>query len=438
MKRLDKSLLLLLLLILGIVQSALSGAGPWPLQEVEATGLGLTAEEAYNRAIVDAVRQVVGSFVFSETVVANDQLTKEQIETVSRGFIQRVLWQEKVKQEDGSWKARLLCIVRRERAHVQPASTPGATIKFDGLSIVADAASQTVHREASRKAIARSVRNLLREYPLLYKFSSKPPVPLKAGPVTSSVSISYTCKVDRSRYLDELLPPLLGAFEAACEDNFSTTNTRLRDVTPRATLSQQELEKTLSADVRRDLRKVREWHEHGWQVVTIETRDGFSKFAVEAEVLKGCDIRELFDDRLSTSCLFRHSAAFVLFESMDSPIPKFIHKAQLANRPRGDSIVTNPGNGDWPDGGEIIVEVPTKALPEIKRIQIRLGLMVCDFVRFGEEYAGFFDDTQQKSFCDDGWLIWGRQLTIEEKITPQIVAAGKHSEPVFYLGHDFW
>ena len=145
-------------------------SGPAPLQEVQATGAGATEDEAFKQAVVDAVRQVVGTLVSAENVVKNDRVIKDEVLTLSDGFVEKVLNQDKTKLDDGTWQVKLKCVVRKGQLYgkLQEANVP--TVKFDGVSMFADVVSQSNFRQDAHKMLAKAVRDFLRGYPSLYKY----------------------------------------------------------------------------------------------------------------------------------------------------------------------------------------------------------------------------------------------------------------------------
>jgi hypothetical protein len=68
------------------------------LMDSVVTGVGTTPDEAKQNAFANAIEQVVGILVDAETIVQNDELVRDKVLTISRGFVRRfeVLreWQE--------------------------------------------------------------------------------------------------------------------------------------------------------------------------------------------------------------------------------------------------------------------------------------------------------------------------------------------------------
>ena len=68
---------------------------------VIATGVGETEHEAIKDAGRSAVKEAVGMFLVSETIVENDELIKDEVLSVSDGFVSKFRTISKGKDEDG-------------------------------------------------------------------------------------------------------------------------------------------------------------------------------------------------------------------------------------------------------------------------------------------------------------------------------------------------
>ncbi|HOD81275.1 MAG: hypothetical protein BWX88_00379 [Planctomycetes bacterium ADurb.Bin126] len=100
-----------ILVLAGGILAPLARAQDQPkLMQVTATGVAAQADKALQAAFGQAIEQVMGVLVDSETRVKNDQLVKDEILTFSRGFVQKyeVL---KTWQEDGLHYARIVALV---------------------------------------------------------------------------------------------------------------------------------------------------------------------------------------------------------------------------------------------------------------------------------------------------------------------------------------
>jgi hypothetical protein len=57
------------------------------LKKITVVGLGVSPDAAEKQAITDAVRQAVGTYIDSDTLVQNEEVIKDRILTVSNGFV---------------------------------------------------------------------------------------------------------------------------------------------------------------------------------------------------------------------------------------------------------------------------------------------------------------------------------------------------------------
>jgi hypothetical protein len=157
-------------------QGSSPGSGVPAVQEVDATGEGATEDEAFRQAVVDAVRQVVGTLVSAENVVSNERVIKDEVLTLSNGFVEKVLNQDKTKLDDGTWQVKLKCIVRRGQVYskLQQARVP--TVKVDGASLFADVASQIREQKDAAKLLAEALATFSPQLVTAKVLDQKPPI----------------------------------------------------------------------------------------------------------------------------------------------------------------------------------------------------------------------------------------------------------------------
>ena len=76
------------------------------VESVVATGYGINQDKALDSAIKQAIQQVVGRYVTSDTIMKNDKLIKDEVLSVSNGFIKDYKTLN-VTQNDGLWEATI-------------------------------------------------------------------------------------------------------------------------------------------------------------------------------------------------------------------------------------------------------------------------------------------------------------------------------------------
>jgi hypothetical protein len=121
---------------------------------VEVLGKGLTDEEATKDALYEAVRQVVGEVVDSETLVRNDRLVKEEVLLYSKGFVTSYKELERRKDE-GEVVKRIRAVVRRGQVLDQLRKSGVRIQEFDGRGLYARVVTELREKRDARKMLAR-------------------------------------------------------------------------------------------------------------------------------------------------------------------------------------------------------------------------------------------------------------------------------------------
>lgn len=82
-------------------------------KQILVTGIGATPESAEKQAITDAVRQAVGAYVDTNTIVENEAVIKDRILSVSNGFVKEYKVVSPAKQrDDGLYELQILATVQ--------------------------------------------------------------------------------------------------------------------------------------------------------------------------------------------------------------------------------------------------------------------------------------------------------------------------------------
>lgn len=157
---------LALAVIAGFVERPARGADDPQIEVIIAEGVGMDVEGARKDAYRNAVRQAVGAYVDSETVVANDELITDRIVTLSPAFVEKA---EQIpgseRQEDGLVRLRVRTHVRITKLLDALAAgkikTRPVVKKVDTTSLLAELATKSDQHEARREILAK----LLSDYP---------------------------------------------------------------------------------------------------------------------------------------------------------------------------------------------------------------------------------------------------------------------------------
>lgn len=319
------------------------------LQEVEATGTGATENEAFKQAVVDAVRQVVGTLVSAENVVMNDRVIKDEVLTLSNGFVEKVLTQDKSRMADGTWQVKLTCTVRKGQLYGKLRGANIRTINFEGDSIFADVVSQI---SLEKEAAALLTRAMLEWNGNLYEavsISSKPEIVSKSD---ESVNIRMACRVTlrRTVYENHFLPRLKELFDSLAIDKYT------------GGLNRDQLRNLLHAEK-----------------MPIHINGAEEGYVFPIKTIKA------LTDRTRTEWLGeRGGVSLVVFavfrESSGACVLIRKHKQQLYTSTRSGSFYITPrfssGGDDEPDSDSKFfnfdVEIPIESLAKISQIQLHV------------------------------------------------------------------
>ena len=240
MKKTSLSIILLLAL-LAAISNAYAQSGPPPMQEVEATGQAADADAAFKQAVNDAVRQVVGTLVSAENVVNNERVIKDQVLTLSDGFVEKVLNQDKTKLDDGTWQVKLKCIVRKGQLYGRLQEVKVPTVKFEGVSLFADVVSQQTVEKDSAALLAEAFLGWNGSMYEAVSLSSKPEiiekseetitrinnVEVKTNEATVQIRMSCRVTLNRAVYEKQFLAKLTNVLETlAMEKEAGNINPR--------------------------------------------------------------------------------------------------------------------------------------------------------------------------------------------------------------------
>ena len=208
-------ILSLLLVTILPIPGVSAESGPPPMQEVEATGQGINADEAFKQAVIDAVRQVVGTLVSAENVINNERVIKDEVLTLSKGFVEKVLKQDKRNLSDGTWEVRLKCVVRKGQVYgkLQEAKVP--TVKVDGVSLYADVVSQINVQKESTRVLAKAFDEFSMHLITAKVLDEKPPV-LRRDDKATVINLNCQAVCDMDRYFSQLAPNLDATLSKVC------------------------------------------------------------------------------------------------------------------------------------------------------------------------------------------------------------------------------
>lgn len=115
---------------------------PKSMQTVLAEGVGLTRQEALKDAFRNAVRQVVGAVLDSETLVKDDQVIEDKVLTNSDGIIGSGYEELSEKTEGGLVRVKIKASVQRGTVVARLRAASVIVKAFDGKALFAEAVTK--------------------------------------------------------------------------------------------------------------------------------------------------------------------------------------------------------------------------------------------------------------------------------------------------------
>ncbi|MEY2716511.1 MAG: hypothetical protein RIT24_2854 [Planctomycetota bacterium] len=94
--------------------------------EVKVTGMGASPQEAYDDALREAIREVIGVIVKSSSVVVDDQLASAVVESKSQDFVERSEKLGVAVPKDGVFEQRARVVVRKSELERALQKAPGS------------------------------------------------------------------------------------------------------------------------------------------------------------------------------------------------------------------------------------------------------------------------------------------------------------------------
>jgi len=216
--------------------------------EVTATGVGITSDDAQKNAIINAVQQVVGMYVDSETLVKNEQLVLDQVLAVSSGFVSsfEVKSPPRKRLTDGLFETTIKAVVQKTRVAEQLSKTKIVSVPVDAQDAWAEAFSRLQNAQDGRRLLEKywpEVSTQLLRARLVddngqpVKNASRPAV--KPDPNSGLVWCDWNIEVsyDTQAYIRDVSPRLRKIFDAIC---IRKAQERLTRRTPTSSESQRD------------------------------------------------------------------------------------------------------------------------------------------------------------------------------------------------------
>lgn len=175
---------------------------PEKTEKVVATGYGVNADKAKENAIRNAVEQVIGTYVTSDTIVKNSQLVKDEILSFSGGYVKETRVISQKQDNDGLSVVQIEATVVSTKLKRKLESLNVATKQVDGGSLFGESFSKINAQKSGSEVFAK----ILSKYPqAAYKIDvGRPEIKsTDQNKNTAKVAIPLTVRWDDA-FIDEL------------------------------------------------------------------------------------------------------------------------------------------------------------------------------------------------------------------------------------------
>lgn len=175
--------------------------------EVVATGTGVTQEKALSSAFRNAIQQVVGVILDSETLVKNQQVIRDEILLYSSGYIERYNKIRERKNSDGLYEVTIKAEVQNRQLRAKLNAVRAAKGKVDGNSIFASVITQLDTAEKGAKLLEKGLAGLPGSLLKVEIVNSQPRLLNKTK---NEVKVEWDIKVswDEKKYRETVFPRL--------------------------------------------------------------------------------------------------------------------------------------------------------------------------------------------------------------------------------------
>lgn len=130
---------------------------PEKTEKVVITGIGVDIDKAKQNAIRNAVEQVIGAYVTSDTIVKNSQLLKDEILSYSGGYVKETKVISQKVEGDGLFSIQIEALVVSSKLRRKLENLNIATKKVEGESLFGEAFSKVVEQKSSGELLAKTL-----------------------------------------------------------------------------------------------------------------------------------------------------------------------------------------------------------------------------------------------------------------------------------------
>jgi len=196
------SIIMVMISLFVISMSMVYADEPERIEKVVVSGIGIDMDKAKQNAIRNAVEQVIGSYISSDTIVQNSTLLKDEVLSYSGGYVKdmKILFQE--KNDDSLYSVKIEANVISTKLKRKLESLNIVTKKMEGESLFGEAVSKIENQTAGQKLLDK----IISKYPqAAYMFEIGKPQILSTDPGTgrAKVIIPLSIQWDQA-FLSEL------------------------------------------------------------------------------------------------------------------------------------------------------------------------------------------------------------------------------------------
>ena len=186
-------------------------------KKITVVGLGVSPDAAEKQAITDAVRQAVGAYIDSDTLVQNEEVIKDRILTVSNGFVKeyKVIAPAR-KRDDGLFEIQIVAKVEINQLLAALKSTSLIHADLDGQNIWAEGVTKLQNANDSVALLQAKMPEYIRKLVKTKFYDSKgQPIDSKEPALKTPNGEAFILtwyvgfSVDREAYLKHFAPILV-------------------------------------------------------------------------------------------------------------------------------------------------------------------------------------------------------------------------------------
>ena len=199
------------------------------LQITIAQGIGNNPDAALKNALHQAVQQVVGTLVNSESLVKNDDLIKEEILTHSNGFVKNYQVLKKIHPlSNGMYSVTIKAEVVEQKLKERLKNINVTQVTLNDMhNVWAQIESQNIRKDSAEKFLIKTLNKLYKtdflQAVLVDKngnkgYSAVPSIIPTANNSKVIFSIGAIIKFNQKKFMNEVQPALSDIFKKICAD----------------------------------------------------------------------------------------------------------------------------------------------------------------------------------------------------------------------------